>query len=108
MMDDLKTKAKQAVLKEIMDLMDSNMVSDLKGHSPKAMVMEVDSKKPMDDESMLDEVKAKLMGDDAEEKSESPAEKAKEMMMSEHDESSDKDDEDEDKQKLLELYSRLK
>lgn len=108
-MDDIRDKAKQAVLKEIMDLMDNNMLSDLKGHSPKMMALEVESKKPMDsnDESMLDEVKSKLMGDDKEESEESPEEKAKELM-SEGQDDSDSSDKDDDLDKLRELYSRLK
>lgn len=104
---DIHSKAKEAVLQELMDMMDSRMTDSLKGKSPKFGMAKVsiDSTDP----KLADELKDKLTGDD--EASEDPAEKLKEALMADHgpmDDSKDPNEDDEDLERLKELYAQLK
>jgi hypothetical protein len=91
-MDDLAQKAKEKVLQEIMDLMDSNMLGSLKSKDPKMMAISVEAKKPTEEEDPEQSLKDKLMG------------------MSGDSDASDLEpkDEDDDLERLKELYDKLK
>ncbi len=86
-MEDFKTKAKQSVLQQIMDLMDEKENGFLKSKSPKFQKIEIAAQNPEDLEQGLDKAKDML------EMKEQP-----EMMPAE---------DDEDMEQLMALYSKL-
>jgi hypothetical protein len=98
-MQDLEKMAKEKVLQEIMDLMDSNMTGDLKSKSPKMMAVQVETKKPEDESAGLDQVKSALMDPDHDGDDDS-----KEMAAGSHETPQD----DDDIERLKELYAKLK
>lgn len=59
-MEDFKTKAKQSVLQQIMDLMDEKENGFLKSKSPKFQKIEIAAQNPEDLEQGLDKAKDML------------------------------------------------
>lgn len=89
-MDDMKLKAKEAVLQQIMDLMDEREVGGMKSKSPKFAKVEIESSDPM----LAEKLKDKMMDVNAEEMPEETADLPAE--------------DDEDLERLKEMYARLK
>jgi hypothetical protein len=98
---DISTKAKQAVLEQLIKLMDGKELDTLKSKSPKLGMAKVDIQST--DPKLADELKSKLVGEGTpqEEASESPEDELKEKMTGES-------DGDDDLERLKELYAHLK
>lgn len=103
-MEDMNKKAKEAVLKQIMDLMDERELGGLKSKSPKFAKVEIETEDPM----MAEKLKNRLLG--TEEDSEMPTEETEEPTQEvEHSEEHSEDGmDDEDLRRLKEMYSSLK
>ena len=107
-------KAKQKVLQELMDMMDSKQLDGMKSKSPKFAKVDIQSDDPM----LADKLKDKLMdaADESEDMSEDPKDEMSDKDIKEdtsegedpftEDDSSPMDDDD--LQRLKELYARLK
>jgi hypothetical protein len=85
-MEDIKQKAKQVILQEIMDLMDEKMNDGLKSKSPKFMKVEVEA----ESDRMPEELSSMEEPDESVEKEEVST------------------DNPDDLERLKELYSKLK